>query len=171
MDDVTHLKMISDIKSCKARYVRALDSRDIETFSGLFTENAVWDLSGILIARHVDGSWNGHGSEVALADLQRYAASFEWPVTGRGAIKDAMEKIDGNITMFHGLFAPVIDCLSSDHARATWPFEDMLLFSEDAPLRSLNGRGCYFETYRQVEGRWLIESLRVEYRFATILGW
>jgi hypothetical protein len=50
-----------------------------------------------------------------------------------------------------------IEILSEDSARAVWPMEDRVWFAEGF----MHGFGYYHETYRRIEGRWYIQTLKI----------
>jgi len=81
------------------------------------------------------------------------------PVIGRDAIVAYVSSgLNAGVRSFHEGFMPEIEILSEDRARAVWPMEDRLWFADGG---SLHGFGYYHETYRRVDGRWHIQTLKI----------
>jgi hypothetical protein len=65
---------------------------------------------------------------------------------------------------------PEIDVVDIDNAHGTWAIFDRVQFPEGSALPSTCGYGRYWETYRRVDGRWFIASLRIEWFQRLPLG-
>jgi uncharacterized protein (TIGR02246 family) len=139
MGDLERLVAIEAIKQVKARYYRFLDTHDWDAFEGVFTEDAVLNV------------------QVETRILQ----SEEGIYRGRATIRAFAEKaIAGAITIDHALL-PEIEILSEDTATAIWAQEDRVFWPDGGPNKQLHGHGYDYETYRRVDGKWLIASTKL----------
>lgn len=138
MPPLERLLAIEEIARLKARYFRLLDTRQWDEFGTLFAADAVFDM------RQAAG---GPADPRAL-------------VTGAAAIVAFVRNaVDGLTTVHHG-HMPEIDVLTPDAARATWAMYDHLRWPAGGhgAGRILHGYGHYHDTYRRIEGRWVIQS-------------
>ena len=134
MDDLQTLVHIEAIKRLKARYARALDTKD-------------WDLLATLFALNARSAY----SDGLLA--------FE----GRDAIIEFLEGALGttDIVHMHQVHSPEIEITSDATARGTWYFEDTVINTTASTEHSLGrtvltGTGIYHDEYERVDGEWLI---------------
>lgn len=137
MNEIDRIVAIEAIKRLKARYFRCFDSKDWSGFEAVFARDARFDISDDLPGCIVTGA----------AEILK---------TARAGIADGL-------SVHHG-HCPEIDITSENSATGIWAMEDMLRWPEGsaAPLKSLHGYGHYFETYRRVGGKWVIESLKLK---------
>ena len=126
---VESLEAVEDIKRLKARYFRFVDEKKHDELSALFTQTAKLVTDGI---------------------------TWESPSHFAATIRD----LTGAAPSVHHGHMPEIEITGPDTARAVWAMEDLLTFpaSEHAP-EGHNGYGQYRETYKKVDGEWLIDSL------------
>jgi hypothetical protein len=136
---------------------------DWPLFGSAFTLDAIWDLRGFAIARNPKtNEWNSKGSSFDLAFLEQFSNSLSWPVVGRAAIEAAARDIMADVTAsFHRLFNPEIDILSEESARAVWPFEETIQFSDGSAVNYMNGLGYYHETYELIGESWLTKTCQI----------
>jgi uncharacterized protein (TIGR02246 family) len=139
VDGVERLVAVEEIRALKARYFRAMDTKDWDGFGGAFTLDAVMDVSGEM----------------------RAAEDAEAVIRGRDAIVAFVRGAIDPVTTVHHGHMPEIDVVSPTHATGIWAMEDMLRWPEGGPIRSLHGYGHYHESYEKVDGRWLIAALRL----------
>ncbi len=137
--DAETLAAVEAIKALKARYFRAMDTKDWAAFEAVFTTDATMDVSGDLDSGDDD------------AGIIRGNAAI------RAFVHDAIDTV---ATVHHG-HMPEIAVESPTRARGIWAMEDRLRWPEGAPIRSMHGFGHYHETYERHDGRWLIASLRL----------
>ncbi|MBT3162225.1 nuclear transport factor 2 family protein [Streptomyces sp. Vc74B-19] len=123
------LEAIESIKQLKARYFRFVDEKKWDDLTAVFTPDAKVVTDGIAF------------------DSPRHFASL-----AGGLIAAAP-------TVHHG-HMPEIEVTGPDTAKGIWSMEDLLTYpaGPDAP-EGHHGYGQYHETYRKVDGKWLIESL------------
>lgn len=137
MTDSEQLLAIEKIKQLKARYFRCMDTKDWAGFEAVFAPDAT-----------VDYTPPG-------------ANSADWSVSGREKILDFVRRLVGPaITVHHG-HMPEIEVTSPTTARATFAMEDLIWWPPGSRRRTLHGWGHYQETYVQIDGRWLIKTLRL----------
>jgi len=139
IDVAERLAAIEDIKALKARYFRAMDTKDWDAFAGVFTAYAAIDMSEELSA--------GPGRDPVVRGREQVVAFV------RGAI-------DAVTTVHHG-HMPEITVTSATTATGIWAMEDMLRWPEGATIRTLHGFGHYHERYERVDGHWLIAQTRL----------
>jgi hypothetical protein len=164
MNELERLSAVNSIRNCKSRYIRGTDTMDWELFGTAFTEDAEWDLRGFAVARTPwTGEWNSIANDVKDFDfLDGLSTIVPWPVRGRSEIVAAARDHTKWLGSFHAVFNPEIKILSPNHATAAWPFQDVLHFPPEAPIRTFNGYAYYHETYELVDGEWLIKTCRLE---------
>ena len=142
MTDLEKLVAIEAIKQLKARRVRCMDEKDWPGYAACHTQDAI--------------SYTFQDNE-SFKDV----GMVDGPVRGGEAIAKALAHyLDGKNkrTTTHHIHAPEIDILSDTTAKAIWPMEDMLFWTEDGVPHWLHGYGHYRETYEKVGGEWLIAS-------------
>ncbi|MEV6370408.1 nuclear transport factor 2 family protein [Micromonospora musae] len=136
------LEAIESIKQMRHRYWRFVDEKDYDGLAALFAP-------GAKIVIHGD--------------------TWETPQ----ALVDVMGQYTGDApTVHHGHMAE-IEITGPDSASGIWALEDIVPFraGDNAPPGH-RGYGKYRETYRKIDGRWLIESLDLtRYRMDRIENW
>lgn len=174
MNELERLSAIDSIRRCKARHIRAADTMDWDLYGTTFTEDAEWDLRGLAVARTPwTGEWNSIANDVKDFDFLDglSTAIVPWPIKGRANIVAATRKYTRWLGSFHSVFNPDIQILSSNHATGAWPFQDVLHFPREAPIRTFHGYAYYHETYEPVDGEWLIKTVHLERLLCSITRW
>ena len=131
MDTLERLAALEDIKALMARRVRALDTRDWETYRACHAQH------------HVSYGITGGPS----AGLDRMMA-------------DLMVALDG-IRTIHHVHSPEIILTSPTQATGNWALEDWLHWMQGDEEHWLHGWGHYDDTYERVDGQWLFTSRRL----------
>lgn len=147
--DLQRLLALEEIRSLKARYFRAIDTKDWLTFKSCFTPDAVMDVSG---------------------EGERLIPSEDGVYRGADAIAAWGERAAREVQTRHHVLMPEIDFDSHVSARGIWAIEDRFWWREgsSSPHRTLHGWGYEYETYRKLEAGWRIATsrfkrLRTEY--------
>lgn len=147
MDPLARLIAIEDIKQLKARYFRAVDTKDAALLRSVFTDDATADYRG--------------AATDPRSGVNAIPGNTEAIVVGGDAITSGvMSSITGLTTVHHGHVAE-IEILSETEASAIFPMVDRLTMPDDSPIASLDGWGHYHETYRKEGGAWKIATLRL----------
>ena len=140
MDPLQELTELEALKQLKGRYFYYIDTKQWDSWLGLFTADATlaWD------------------SEVSTRGRDGQTTAF----TGLDAIR---EQVVGGIldptTSVHQGHTPVLEILSETEARGIWSMEDIVVASHRR--RVTHGWGHYHETYRKADGAWKITSLHL----------
>lgn len=134
MDDLRLLVATEAIKRLKARYVRAVDTKDWDLLASTFAPDAR--------SVYNDGNFASEGRD----DILRF-------------LKAALDTKD--VVTMHHAHTPEIDITSETTARGTWYLEDTVLnlmeSTEHMPGKSiLIGTGIYHDEYVNRDGEWLI---------------
>jgi uncharacterized protein (TIGR02246 family) len=118
----------------KARYFRAMDTKDWVAFGQVFTPDAVL--------------------EVPEADMV---------TSGRDAIVAAVSGVLAGVTTVHHGHMPEIEVAGPGTARGIWAMTDYVEFppAADGARRGLRGYGHYHEEYRREAGEWRIHRSRL----------
>ena len=157
MDALGRLESIEEIKRLKAKYFRSLDSKDWDGFETCFTDDVFFDFRD--------------SEPEKIADLAGGTALVEGAVA---ATKWAEEAIHG-ATSCHQGHMPEIEITSDVTAEGIWAMSDRLWWpaeeSENLPYKELDGVGHYYESYRRVDGRWLIAKLRLTRLYIRREAW
>jgi hypothetical protein len=124
------------IRQLKARYFRLADTFDFDGWLTVFTDDCVC-IYDTQISRFGEPAPDGYRVEG-----KRGMANFWDP--------------DRKQSVHHGHMAE-IHILSETEARAIWAMEDIVQFTD----RLMHGFGHYHETYRKVDGEWLIATLHL----------
>jgi hypothetical protein len=138
MTPIEKLLALEEIKQLKAKYFRCVDTFDREGWLSVFTENAKLKYDSA-IARITTG-------EVPAIKIEGKKAIGEYWDLGNSRLQ----------TVHHG-HMPEIEIISDTGARAVWAMEDIV----DTPDILLHGYGHYWETYRKIDGKWLIDTLHL----------
>jgi ketosteroid isomerase-like protein len=130
---ITRLEDLEAIKQLKARYCEICDDdHDPDRITAIFTEDGVWEGKGI-------GRAEGHDEIRALFTRFQSAIRFSQHMT----------------------MNPIIE-VEGETARGTWYFfGPFTITSEESGNQALWQACRYHETYRKVDGRWLISSLSI----------
>lgn len=123
---------LEEIKRLKARYCRHLDAKDWAAWRTLFTDDFVSDTASA-------GGTTIQGADEFVAFVRRNLGN------------------PAKVTS-HQVHAPEIELTSPTTARWVWALEDVVRLG---PAVHMRGYGHYHETYRKVDGRWLIASSRL----------
>lgn len=144
MTTLDELVAIEAIKQTKARYFRAIDTKDRDGLAAVFSVAAVLD--------HRD-------------------AEMDDIVEGNEAIADFITNVlDGVTTVHHGHMIEVT-ITTPTTAQAITAMEDKLWWPEGSPIRHMHGYGHYHEDYVFENGQWRISlnrltRLRVDHQMA-----
>ncbi|WP_166875234.1 nuclear transport factor 2 family protein [Salinibacterium sp. ZJ450] len=142
----TEADEIEAIRRLKARYFRALDTKDWDEFGAVFTEDAA-----------IGPIDNGFTDELLAlrpaVERQPVAAS------GIGAFVERVATNIGPLISTHHGHQPEIELTGDDEATGIWAMEDVLVWPADG--YRLRGTGHYWETYRKVDGVWKIASMKL----------
>jgi hypothetical protein len=142
MDRGDELYAIEAIKNVKARYWRAVDTKDAALLRSVFCNPCLIDFRGSVGGEPTDAQmWH---------DPDRFCA-------------DMIASTVGIVSVHHG-FPPEITVRSDDEASAIWPMED-LLWNENPsamiPFRRFHGRGHYHDVYRRTPQGWMIATTKI----------
>ncbi|CAH0498073.1 nuclear transport factor 2 family protein [Novosphingobium sp. CECT 9465] len=134
--DLESVCAVLAIHTLKARYFRAIDTRDWALLRTLFTPDATL-----------------HFTEAQNAPLG-LEASISFIASG----------MEGSTSVHHG-HMPEIEIISPKAARGIWAMEDRLWWQPGSASRlglaTLQGCGHYYETYAHHDDGWRISSLRL----------
>jgi hypothetical protein len=144
MNTIEVIVAIEEIKVLKARYCRAIDTKDTALFRELFTSDAVLDARGS--ATDPDSGFNT--SPAATSEVLHGREEIVGRVMGAIQSKNSV----------HHAVMPEIEILGPDAARGTWAMRDHLRMSQ-GPVSELSGAGYYHDEYCRTGGRWQISRL------------
>lgn len=136
---------IEDIRKLRARFARLIDTKDWQGFKELWTDDATMDAS------------------VAGGDTDLYV--------GPDAILNFVSGVLDEAVTVHRPLAAEIEISDPDKAAAIWSMEDLLIWPEGGPMRSLHGYGHYHETYRRIDGEWRVHSFRLTRLHVDLQEW
>jgi hypothetical protein len=142
----TDVVELEAIRQLKARYFRALDTKDWDAFKAVFTEDAA-----------IGPLDNGFTPE--LLALRSPDARQALATSGLDAFVERVSLNIGPLITTHHGHQPEIELTGDDEATGIWPMEDVLVWPKDG--YRLRGTGHYWETYRRVEGEWKIASMKL----------
>lgn len=138
MDPVEKLVALDDIKQLRAKYWRCIDTKDWAGWGSVFTEDCTLVFDAAVSTGGRDGQ--PHPKVSGRQQMVEFVS---------GLLHQA-------VTVHQGHF-PEIDFLSDSEATGIWPMEDIV---EHAEVH-IHGHGHYHDTYRKVDGKWLISSVHL----------
>jgi hypothetical protein len=137
MTDVERLLAIEEIRQCKARYFRCMDTKDWAGFSAVFAP------------------------EVSVDYMPDSSAADEWKATGASNVVALVRRVvEQAVSIHHGHMAEV-DIVSATLARAVFAMEDLIFWPQGSRYQTMHGWGHYHETYEKVGDKWLIKTLKL----------
>lgn len=82
-------------------------------------------------------------------------------------------KLFGNAQTFHMFGRGELEQIKADEVRAIWPMEDHIILHQGLLPVDVRGGGYYYETWRQKDDDWFLESLvlRRTYTKPSLLPW
>ena len=133
MNDTERLIAIEEIKRMRARYIRMLDTRNWDELITLYTPDAT-----LSFQTEAPGVVN----------------------RGRDEILKAIAAALADVATVHYIHAAEIEIQSADRATGIWALEDTLWFGPKSasPGRNFHAYGHMHDTYRKIDGKWLIQS-------------
>ena len=147
MDALAKLTAIEELKGLKARYCRAVDTKDAALLRTLFTDDAVLD---------VRGSATDPVSGVNFAPEATAEA-----ISGLDAIVDMYMLTVKTFTSVHQASMAELVVTGDTTATGVWALTDILRFKDTTFARGMDGYGNYHETYECVNGDWKIKTMRL----------
>jgi hypothetical protein len=140
MDELARLTATQAIMALKARYFRAMDTKDWAALRAVFTDDLVADFRDATPV---------HQPEMLIHGADPYLAMLA-------------PMLESVVTVHHG-HMPEIDVESVTQARGVWAMEDLLWprAGSALPFASLRGWGHYHERYRCTGGVWQIAEIRL----------
>lgn len=147
MEPIERLIAVEEIKKLKARYFRAVDTKDRTLLRGVFTDDAIADYRG--------------AATDPTSGLNAVPGNTDEVKTGADTITDGvMESVAKLVTVHHG-HTPEITVVDAHNASGIWPMVDILRMPADSAITDMIGWGHYHETYRKEGGQWKIATLRL----------
>jgi hypothetical protein len=151
MDSIGQLLATEEIKKTKARYFRAIDSKNWAALKRLWTPDARWDASAA-----VQDSLTDQVSESVLV--------------GPTAISSFIQSVlTPDCTSFHCGYNPDIAFTSVAMATGIWTFSDEVRYLSEPgnPERGFRGTGYYLDEYSLCDGQWLISQTVIKRHYLT----
>lgn len=152
MKRLEKLEAIEAIKQCKARYWRAIDSKDFDLLRTVMAERVVFDTSL--------STWDPIKGQHPLLPAKTEPSRSLAEVMG-----NARKIMGAGTQSAHMGHIPEITIESDCTARAYFPFEDRVLFKGFA---AFNGYGYYKDHFEKIDGQWLIVKSKI-YRYRLIV--
>lgn len=128
----------------KARYWRAIDTRDVKLLRRVLVDDVLVDFRGSL---------GGDPAQDAQS-LWHSAEAFTAAVLAMGT----------GVTTIHRGFVPEIEWKDDDQISAIWPMEDMIIVNDTSsafPFRRFHGWGHYLDLFRRTDEGWRVAETRL----------
>jgi SnoaL-like domain len=155
MTETEKLRAIEEIKQLKARYWYYTDTKNWEAFVGVFAPDVEFNFSESFKAVDpVSGASRVYGRPELIAAID----TSGWNMKGRDQIAANGSAQFADISTVHRGYNPQISIHSADEASGIWAMQDLLRFPPGSPITEICGYGHYHETYRRIDGRWLIQT-------------
>lgn len=145
MNDIERLVAIEEIKQCKARYWRAIDSKDFELLRTVMADDVVFDTSE---STH----------DPVRGQLPLFPAKHEPSRSLEEVIRNANKAMGSDVQSAHMGHIPEITLTSDTTAEAIFPFEDRVL---KHGYGAFNGYGYYTDTFEKINGEWRVKTSKI----------
>jgi hypothetical protein len=150
MNDIEQLRAIEDIRQAKARYVRGLDSGDMELTRGMLADDCVLDFRGCWV--------DPATGEDLLPEMNFVMHGAEsWSAEGFAKLGAKSQH-----TSSHHLYGSEITFESDTVANVIWSMTARLFMPPEARFKQLNEYGYYIETYEKVGTEWKLKTMRTK---------
>jgi SnoaL-like protein len=136
MDPAQYLLEINQIMTLKARYCRYLDQKRWDEWRRLFVADLYVDVTGSLPPPN----------EI-FEDAESWCAFIR-------------DRLTPALTIHH-VHNPDIVLVDSDNATGSWALFDHIEYPDRVENRGYDGLGLYEDSYRRVDGEWLISSFKI----------
>ena len=147
MTELERLTIIDQIRTVKARYFRALDTKNWAMLGSVLCPDVVCDYRNGAVdpstgVNHVPGPTEAvlHGAEEVVASLQQALSPL--------------------VTVHMGHSAD-IEVTDERHATGIWGMSDILRLSDERPIRKLFGHGFYHDLFERQSTGWMIKTLKL----------
>jgi len=150
MNEIERLQAIEEIKRAKARYFRGIDTGQPELVRSVLAQDCVLDFRGCWIDPQT-----GHDYFPTINIVLR--GSEQWSPEGFASLG-----VVATHQSVHHSFNCDVEFINDCNANVVWAMTDRL-FWPDGKL--LTGHGYYYETYKQDDDGWKIQTLWVERLF------
>jgi len=147
MDVLQKLLAIEEIKQLKARYFRGMDTKDAALLASCFAPDASADFRGAT----TDPRTGINATPSSTGEVLQGGEAIVATITG------ALAKLQ---TVHHGC-CPEIEITGEDTANGIWAMVDYLRMPPDSRVAEMDGWGHYIESYRRIEGKWKIQTIRL----------
>jgi hypothetical protein len=144
-DDLRPADELEALRQSKARYCRFLDTKDVESWRGVFTTDVVVTLDMTV-------STGGADPMTAAAP-----GRSEGPDNFVPMVMGGLEKVATMHPPIQESHAE-ITLTSATTATGIWAMEDLLIFGDGGES---HGAGHYHENYQKQDGTWRIKSLHL----------
>ena len=146
VDNVAILLATEQIKKVKAKYFRGVNFKDMNLLREIFTEDVHVDVMG--------------GTTDPVTGINAVPEATAHVQDGLSAVIESYAAGTAKIKSVHHGFMPEIDIIDEHNAKGIWPMFDTLRF-HTVLMVELTGFGHYHETYKCVDGKWKIHTLRL----------
>jgi len=157
MDLVSKLDAIEGIKLAKARYFRAVDSKDAKLLQSVLADDVVCDYRG--------------ATTDPITGYNLAPDTTNEPIRGGAYVAESIVQAMMEMRSVHHASLPEIEITGPTSGNAIWPMVDRLLFAEGAPFKELIGYGHYYESYKREGGDWKISSIRLVRSRLDFIPW
>jgi hypothetical protein len=156
MDPIMRLEAIEGIKLAKARFFRAVDTKDMDLLREVFADDAEVDARGV-----VTDPVTGFNLAPATNEVNRGIEDI---------VNSTRAAIEGLVSVHHAS-VPEIEITGPTTGVGTWPMVDRLLFGAGAPFKELIGYGYYHDTCERIDERWVIKTVRLVRTRLDFISW
>ncbi|SCW53409.1 SnoaL-like domain-containing protein [Sphingobium faniae] len=146
MKTLEDLIAIEQIRLVKARYLRAIDLKDMDLLRSVVADDVEVDGRGATTDPRTGMNLTPGVTGEVICGADKLIAAV-----GAGL---------PHMTTIHHVTSGEITVDDEDHASGIWPMFDRLIFSQ-GPVSVMSGYGHYFETYERINGVWKIKSLKL----------
>ena len=145
MTDLERLKAVDAFRQIKALYFRGVDTGDGDLVRGILAEDCELDYRGCC---------------TDPATGTDFIPAMNVVLRGRDAwMSDGMARL-GIVSVHQGHNFDV-EFLDDKTAKGIWSMTDRLYFPPGGDFSLMTGYGHYHETYKEVSGRWLLQTTHI----------
>lgn len=145
LDDLYKLVAIEEIKQCKARYWRCMDTKEFDGLQTVFAPDAVFDAAE---AQY----------DPILGQKPGIPQSEPW-VTRDVILSEVANSLQHPLQSVHMGHLCEIEITSETTATAIFPFNDRIKLEG---VLSFNSYGYYYDTFEKIDGQWMVKTSTIK---------
>jgi hypothetical protein len=147
MTHIEQLMAVESVRVVKARYFRALDTKD-------------WKLLRTTLCPDVVCDYRNGGTDPSTG-INHVPGPTEDLLRGADIVVQSLEQALSPMVTVHIGYSPDIEIADDTHASGIWGMNDLLRLPGEGRPRKLYGYGFYHDTFERLSTGWAIKTLKL----------